>query len=719
MAVGWAGELGRYSMSCHQFRPGVYRWFILFCLLALPRLAVGQPSPQGSGNMSKAIEQFREFCVGGSSGQRITLSGTNETVADPGKAMQLAQSLDRTGSWSDLDYASSAVSEWPPAIHCSRLLAMAGAAADEKTSVSDRATLLAAVHRSLDFWATHDLLCKNWWYNQIGVPKSLATAALLMGDALAPAELHYLTTKVMPRCKIRMTGQNRVWLAGNTLMFGLLQRDDSLVAEAAHTIWDEIRVTEQEGIQPDFSFHQHGPQQQFGNYGLAFAVEECKWGQVLRGTSWAMPAAKLAIYRDYLLEGQNWVSYRGSMDISSCGRQLAPDSPRQKTRTIVTVMESAASFDEPHAADYLAFVRRNSMPNAANDLIGDRVFWRSDYLVHRRPDWCATLKMHSKRTIGTESINGENLQGYYLSDGALYLYRDGDEYRNIFPLWDWSKLPGVTCPQSLAGPPRLTAQSLKTNKAFVGGVTDGTLGCAAMDYQRDGVKAHKAWFFGDNVIFCLGAGIQSDEDAPIATTINQCLLRGGFTTMAGGKQAHLSTGMAEFNTVDWIEQDGWRYAFPSPQQVRLNAKSRTGNWRRVFQNPATPPDDLSMDVFTLWIDHGVKPQGAEYEYAILPAGHALAARVLANSAAMQAVAFDDHRLAIVFWSSGKLSIGGGGEVQADQPCTVLLDTLAGRAMVSDPTQTLPSLTLTFGGEQKRVPLPSGGDAGRSMQVSWK
>jgi chondroitin AC lyase len=448
-------------------------------------------------------------------------------------------------------------------------------------------------------------------------------------------------------------------------------------------------------------------------------VEICRWAQILRGTGWAMPSDKLEIYRNYLLQGQNWVSYRGSMDISACGRQLSPSSPRDKARAIARVMECAATFDIPHASEYLAFVSRNSSPSSVNDLIGNRIFWRSDYVIQRQPNFCATLKMHSKRVVGTESLNGENLSGYYLSDGTLYLYGSGDEYQDLFPVWDWRKLPGVTCSQSAEPPPPITAQSLKTDRDFVGGVSDGTIGCAVMDYDRDGVKAHKAWFFGEDFIFCLGSGISSEAEAPLATTINQSLLRGAVVAQSHGKQALLASGESDLHGVDWIEQDGWRYAFPDPASVRLSAASRTGNWSRVFQNASTPAGDVTRKVFTLWLDHGVKPSDASYAYAILPAGRALDAKVIENTDAVQAVSFDDHRAGVIFWKRGKVNIAGIGEIEADQACALLVDSSSGRMFVSDPTQTLASLVLDVEGARKEVQLPSNGDAGRSVEVGLK
>lgn len=45
----------------------------------------------------------------------------------------------------------------------------------------------------------------------------------------------------------------------------------------------------------------------------------------------------------------------------------------------------------------------------------------------------ASIKMASDRIIGTEMMNGDNMKGYYMADGATYIYKDGKEYLDIFP----------------------------------------------------------------------------------------------------------------------------------------------------------------------------------------------------------------------------------------------------------------------------------------------
>ena len=69
----------------------------------------------------------------------------------------------------------------------------------------------------------------------------------------------------------RWTGQNLVWGVGNQIVRGLITGDASLVVGAYERMYQEIVVTPKEGIQADFSFHQHGDQFYSGGYGLGFA----------------------------------------------------------------------------------------------------------------------------------------------------------------------------------------------------------------------------------------------------------------------------------------------------------------------------------------------------------------------------------------------------------------------------------------------------------------
>lgn len=680
----------------------IVSWIVGFAL------AHGAIAAAVTPEVLRARQQFRDFYLGASDG--FEMRDTNERAPDRSQAIHDANTLRADGTWANIDYTGEARSGWQPAQHYTRLLAIVATAERPATPADLRAKLLAPAHRAFGYWIKHDLQCPNWWYNQIGTPKAIGTIALLLDDDLQPDEYRYATGTSLSRFPIAMTGQNKVWLAGNTLMLGLLTGDERTIHEAANVIWSEVHLTVGEGIQPDFSFHQHGPQQQFGNYGMAFAVETARWGRILRGTPWRLPPAELAVFSHYLLDGQNWVCWRGLMDTSACGRQFMPRQSRAKAANIAEVMRQAAIFDPTNAAAYLAFVQRNQ-PNAANDLVGDRYFWRSDYLVHRRPGFAATLKMSSHRVIGAELVNSENLSGYHIADGALYLYRDGGEYEDIFPVWDWSRLPGVTC--AVVPPP-----SYKTSadpRDFVGGLSDGSDGMAVMDYARDGVRAKKAWFFAGDTVVCAGTDIASQGSATIATTLNQCLRRGEVSVQPEQTASMVDGPSRMLTGLGAVEHDGWRYELLEPGRLHIETGSVTGNWHKVFNNPESPKPDVTKNVFMLWLDHGQNVSAGHYAYEIAPVGAPPVAKLLENSAARQVVQMSPTKTGIVFWSAGEVRLPGGRTIAVDAPCLVLAEPKG--VLVVDPTQKLKHLGISIDGVKHLATLPSGPTAGTAVVVA--
>jgi len=329
----------------------------------------------------------------------------------------------------------------------------------------------------------------------------------------------------------------------------------------------------------------------------------------------------------------------------------------------------------------------------------------------------ATLKMSSNRVIGGETVNSENLSGLHLADGATFFYRSGHEYDDIFPSWDWRMIPGVTCnlgDDSLHWP----TADLKKGAEFVGGASDGTNGCAAMDFHRDDLRAKKSWFFVGDVVVCLGADVNSTGDQPVVTTINQCLLKTAATVQRAGKRKSLGGANQNLEGVQWVEQDGLRYVPLEPEALRFSAASRTGNWHKVFDSPAAPKADVSKDVFTLWIAHGTHANGTKYAYSVAPAGKTSSPllKVLSNTGKVQAVkagAGESGWVGAVFWSAGTANLDGIS-VKVDAPCLMLMN--FSRVTVSDPTQKLETLRVEIGGKSEVVKLPRRSDAGKSVEA---
>jgi chondroitin AC lyase len=634
------------------------------------------------------------------------------------------------GSWPDVDYANTDRGGWTTYQHLSRVLALAQAYSKAGHTLAGNVDLRAAIEKTLAHWVREDYRNTNWWYPQIGVPLALAPTLVLMGDDI-PSELRDRAIgQILSRSKMGMTGQNKVWLAGIAFLKGMLQGDGALMTQARDRILEELCITTAEGVQPDYSFHQHGPQLQWGNYGASFGGNMIQWASIFQGTAYAVDPVSFRILGDYLAEGPAWVLWRGRMDISGCGRQIFRGSQKGKGQGILGQLQLMASVDPEHADRYRHLLAANR-PGTSNPLVGHKHFWRSDISVHRRPTWYASVKMSSTRVIGAETCNSENMLGLHLGDGVTYFHRTGTEYQDLFPVWDWQRLPGTTCTQSdeILVP---NSKRCRGRSDFVGGVSDGHVGAAAMEYVRDGLRARKAWFFLDQAVVCLGAGIGCDDPDPVLTSINQCALRGPMTVSTGPHVRQVPMGDRLTDRLSWVHHDGMGYAFPKPLMVTVHGATQSGDWHRVHHRESRRT--VERDVFNLWIDHGTKPKEAQYAYAVLPnvtvAGlraseHPWPVTVLQQAASLLAISSDGgKRVQAAFFEAGRLAWEGDSILEVDAPCLVLLDRTATptRLYVAEPTHRRGVLNVRLAGRDQAdlmIELPADGQAGRTVSVELR
>ncbi len=642
-------------------------------------------------------------------------------LASPADLAQVAhylQTLQPDGTWPDINYHDRTRSGWPVAQHLRRLVQMAEAYRRPGTAYSGKPELKAAILTGLQDWLTHDYTNPNWWWNQIGAPKAMADLLVLMDNQVPDRMVQRALKTTLSRSKIGMTGQNKVWLAGIVFVRSLITGDEKQLQAAHDALLAEVGVTTAEGIQPDWSFHQHGPQQQFGNYGLAFGDSITQWALVFRGTRYALDDRQLSIMRNYLLEGPSWMLWNGSMDISGCGRQLYRHCQVSKGRSILRQLERMPQIDPAHAALYQERIAADQT-NAANTLVGNRMFWRSDLMVHRRARWYASIKMSSRRVIGSETCNSENMRGLHLGDGTLYLYQTGREYQDIEPFWDWSRLPGTTCDQTLVSlVPGRKQCTLPTH--FVGGVSDGRQGVAALDYRRVELTAHKSWFFLKDAIVCLGAGITAGESGPVLTSIQQSLLQSPVTTSSGAA----SPGKHALRPGDWVDQADIGYLILAGDKPVLQLARQEGDWKLIYTAGRSSPQ--SGQVFSLWLDHGRAPANRSYAYVIFPrtSPEQMPARtgnpgfrILSNTKDLQAIETDTDVQA-VFYAPDQLPCGKGLTIAVSKPCMVIVHTTPTdpRLYVCDPTQLLAQVQVRLSGRSHTIPLPTGGLAGQTVEI---
>jgi hyaluronate lyase len=257
------------------------------------------------------------------------------------------------------------------------------------------------------------------------------------------------------------------------------------------------------------------------------------------------------------------------------------------------------------------------------ELVGHWTFSGMDQVVHMRPGWGMALSMSSSRVYNYESIDGENMHGWFQGDGMTYFYSTNDLAQfssGFWPTVDPYSLPGTTVDTTALA--NSAGQSFLGTNSWVGGVTLGGYGAAGQDLEpaNSVLYAKKSWFMFDDDVFCLGAGITSASGADIQTTaLNRKLAYSNTNTfVVNGSNMSTNIGwQTNLTNASWCALAGFGGCyFPGGETIKALRQKRTNSWSAINTGGTTT---LTNNVYlTLWFDHGSKPTNASYACAILP-----------------------------------------------------------------------------------------------------
>ncbi|NUP81917.1 MAG: polysaccharide lyase 8 family protein [Nonomuraea sp.] len=642
----------------------------------------------------------------------------------------------RTSLWADQPFPSYAATP-------RRLLAMARAYVLPGTGTTGDPGLATAVADGIDHYRRHVYAdgadpVGNWWHWEIGVPKALLDAAVLIGPHLGEPRgvaLRDAVDHFVPESRLRdysgtSTAANRVDLCLVMLLRAMLRADHGKAALAVSALSPVFRVvSEGDGFYRDGSFVQHTTVPYQGAYGVTLLGGLATLFAVLRGTPWEVVddtvfAMVERSYAPFVHDGfcMDLVRGRGvgrkPFGDHDRGRELAdailllgeaaPAGLRARWQAMVkgwAVRETCRPMLEEAGPAFharLAAVLGDDSVPAAPEPVGHRLFPMSARAVHRRPGWCAALSMASDRIGHYEHGNGENLRGWHTGSGLLYWWADGhgDQYSDSF--WttaDPYRLPGTTVSTRRlpdgAGP--AWGDTCPPGR-WVGGASDGTY--AVVGQHLNGLdstmEAFKSWVFLDDAVVCLGAGISGADGVPVETIVDN---------------RRTAASLTVDDRAGWAHLDGHAGYIVSGLRT---LRERRGD----------------RDYVTLWLDHGVDPDQADYAYLLLPgASRELTraraadrgwARVLANTSRQQGVQVPALGItAAAFWNDGS-----AGPLTASAPCAVLVRESAGTATVtvSDPRRDLDELTVTWDRPVARVlrghPLLTGSKTGARLTLTF-
>ncbi len=717
--------------------------------------------------------------------QAVELLITDENIStdEAGEIDSYINSQNSNGSWTDVDYDDTDQDDddqddtsWDPIDHLKRLVMFCQAYADysDFTGSGGNASseeLRNGINTGLEYWygPANDNSCnsgpavcpcaqscpcsENWWWNWIGKQRELQDIGILFYDELVNNQ-NLLNSIIgdlpldIENCRNNSvyTGANLVDVASSIIVNGLLSGDETLVTDGKTAFESGLQFAE-EGIRHDYSFHQHGPLLYNGGYGMSFLENVAFWGAVFTGDAGCDydPEGKERLF-EYVLQGTRWMTIDDLTDYSANGRDIARVYPNNNAgvdkdvmKWIIKMAYPAYNLNDPDdpqppssPAIELWQMKGKIEAEDRQNISGSKYFPKSDYVVHHRneeslPQYFSSVKMCSGRTIGTESLIGENKRGFWLPYGCTFVYLHGNEYENIFPYWDWMHVPGVTSPTLTTNQPDYLPEFegcqgetlISTqNTEFVGAANNEDYSVSAMDYvaNYDGdadpnweidnddcvdlpdnidietVSGKKAWFhFGDEII-ALGADIATTQ-GEVHTTIDQSIS----VTSYDEEGSDAST--------EWVKHNGIAYILPNStnQSWDYSLEPRQGNWNIIGDESVV----ANGEVFKIFIDH----QNINSYYYIIAPGKSGSdydlnnnpITLLENSSARQAIKKDNGLAGIVYYPDNfnpadplnNIQVTDFAEMKTNRPCALLYDENKYEVCISSPDRKEDRINLTI------------------------
>ena len=698
-----------------------------------------------------------------------------KTDVNDAEVIKSMEEILENGTWAGINYQDVSRTGFEHRFHLGKMVLLSRAYKTKSSKFYRKKKVRSTIELALRNWVNNDYFCDNWWHNQIGTPNALVSVMLLIGDEL-PSNLVELAQPIIGRANIdaggARPGGDRIKIASIEAKNMLFLGEDDRFEEIVRVIEGEIKFVEWigmkygytyrrikgglgvneyngRGMQYDYSFHHRtdGVNNTL-SYGLGYASAFVEWTSYTRGTQYQFTEEKLNQLVDYYLDGICKTAVFGKYpDPGAKNRSISrPGTLRAYNASTAEKLLFSPEYRKEELQEIVDIRKKGMRPTTAHATF----FWHSEHFTFQRPDFFTSVRMYSTRTHNMEQpYNSEGLFNHHRGDGTNHISRTGDEYYDIAPVFDYQKVPGATIMQrtELLSPTEIQKIGLTD---FVGATTDGRYAAVGFDFKspHDPLCARKSWFFFDSAYVCLGTGISCTEENQVVTTLNQCLLRDKVTVSIDGSEKILDKGERALKDVNWVFQDGIGYVFPKRTTVNLMNGEATGSWWDINKQTASPKNEVKLDVFKLWIDHGIRPSEATYEYIVVPSTSIDKLKqnkskehikIISNTAEIQAVQHSGlEMIQAVFYKAGAIDIGNNIVIGSNNPGRILVK-MEGKTIseltVSDPNRELSEMNISLSvkmesdgvnykaewNENKKmsevsITLPQGVYAGKSVTV---
>ena len=513
----------------------------------------------------------------------------------------------------------------------------------------------------------------NWWQWELGIPKHLNDIMVLLYDDV-PYEkrMKYLKASqyfqpfaeysgISPSASYSTSPDKRVSTGGNRIdtsiisfLRGVLMEDKVQVIDGAKAVADVGEyVTTRDGFYKDGSFIQHGNVAYNGTYAsvLFDGLGSVLW--LATGTQFEVKDERIDNVYESILNGYKYLFINGGINDSVSGRATSRDNSSDISRgkdlltslSLLSIGAGKEYQDEIKSLIKTVALENNSyntIDKISNkiakaiirDIINDdsiktlkvegtKVYGAMDRAVSiNEKGGKFVLSMHSSRIANYETMNNENVKGWYIGDGMTYVYgTDSETFTEYWPTVDRYHLPGVTNSLRERGDKSGERRGQTTSKAWVGGSCNGKEAFVGMDMisWNKATEMRKSYFMTDDGAILIAASNINSKDGEVHTTIDNRIIKDG-KIILNGKEIKEDTVIENPQNISLNFNENYKgenigYKVVYAPQLNLKKETRTGSWKNIG---GTSTEEITKDYFTAYINHGKNPKKSGFAYIILP-----------------------------------------------------------------------------------------------------
>lgn len=449
--------------------------------------------------------------------------------------------------YDDIDYSLDGTNVWEPSFHYTRIEVELIKSGKDRILHDEewRNKLIGA----LKYWVDNDFICSNWWYNQIHMPRAILSIALILDDYLSDKlragieklvlrgsykNLLYYNNKDISdlSCEKQSKlypydwdGINLIWSALVTILHAVWSNDKKLLRFASDRLAKEINYSDRAGVSRDGAFFQHGIRWYSGGYGVHFVHEGAPLIYILSGTEFELPEEKNEVFLKHILEGLRTMMKNGYLDFNSLGRCYAAPNALDAITLVNGVKILSETENIARKDDLTSFY--HEIENHKDNYEATRFYGSVCQLCHKKDGVYIGIHGRTHGIRGGEGYASIGFLGYNTTYGTLTCYMEsGQEYYNVAPFWDYSKLPGTTAREEneaeLQNHGDWTFERETECEAV--GIAEKDKGILSERAVHDGISVQTAFFTFGSVLVALGTDVQdiTPEKGKLFTTVEQC-----------------------------------------------------------------------------------------------------------------------------------------------------------------------------------------------------